>query len=79
MLRAMQSIHLPITSDTTTNSQSIAGTMMVIQSRRTSASETVAIAIRAETTGIESVTNTIIQTIHSSVTTIRLGEITFFK
>jgi hypothetical protein len=70
----MQSIHLPITSDTTTNSQSITGTMMVIQSRRTSASETVAIAIRAETTGIEGVTNTIIQTIHSSVTTIRLGE-----
>jgi hypothetical protein len=48
--------------------------VVVIQSRGTRTGKTiaVAIAIRVKATVIESIPNTIIQTIHSSVATIRL-------
>jgi hypothetical protein len=45
---------------------------MVIQGRRTSTSEAIAIAICIEATVIEGAANAIIQAIHSSITTIRL-------
>jgi hypothetical protein len=45
---------------------------MVIQSRRTSASDAIAIAICIEATVIEGAANTIVKAIHSGITTIRL-------